>query len=236
MPTAAGPSCAARCLIGADGIHSGNPRPDVPRRSRRAMGRRDHVAGGRSGRNRCAPAPPFVGAWHAPGTGWWIYPISEPDAEGLRAHQLELPRSKLSTPSHGWQQRGGSALSRSPISRIISRGFPLRTGWMCPRCWRRADCAYENPMIDREPLSTWVDGLVSPLMGDAAHAMYPTGFERGEPGDRENRRPPNDRGKWMLGPIGVTPGGGWRPMTRRSARAGFAMCRCATAGRGPSAF
>ena len=29
-------------------------------------------------------------------------------------------------------------------------------------------------MIDRDPVSTWVDGPVA-LMGDAAHAMYPTG-------------------------------------------------------------
>lgn len=38
----------------------------------------------------------------------------------------------------------------------------------------KADLAYENPMIDRDPVSTWVDGPVA-LMGDAAHAMYPTG-------------------------------------------------------------
>jgi len=29
-------------------------------------------------------------------------------------------------------------------------------------------------MIDRDPVSTWVDGPVA-LIGDAAHAMYPTG-------------------------------------------------------------
>jgi len=39
---------------------------------------------------------------------------------------------------------------------------------------RSADCAYMNPMIDRDPIPTWVDGSVA-LMGDAAHAMYPTG-------------------------------------------------------------
>ncbi len=38
----------------------------------------------------------------------------------------------------------------------------------------RAEVAYENPMIDRDPVPTWRDGPVA-LMGDAAHAMYPTG-------------------------------------------------------------
>ena len=37
-----------------------------------------------------------------------------------------------------------------------------------------ASVAYENPMIDRDPVDTWRDGPVA-LMGDAAHAMYPTG-------------------------------------------------------------
>ncbi len=43
-----------------------------------------------------------------------------------------------------------------------------------PDLLRRSDVSYENPMIDRDPVSTWHDGPVV-LMGDAAHAMYPTG-------------------------------------------------------------
>ncbi len=43
-----------------------------------------------------------------------------------------------------------------------------------PDMLRRSDVAYENPMIDRDPVPTWQDGPVV-LMGDAAHAMYPTG-------------------------------------------------------------
>ncbi|MEC8130773.1 MAG: FAD-dependent monooxygenase, partial [Pseudomonadota bacterium] len=43
-----------------------------------------------------------------------------------------------------------------------------------PDLIRGADAAYENPMIDRDPVATWVDGPVA-LMGDAAHPMYPTG-------------------------------------------------------------
>ncbi len=37
---------------------------------------------------------------------------------------------------------------------------------------------FENPMIDRDPVPTWCDGPVV-LLGDAAHAMYPTGSNGG---------------------------------------------------------
>ena len=43
-----------------------------------------------------------------------------------------------------------------------------------PAMLRGAEDVYEYPMIDRDPVPTWVDGRVA-LMGDAAHAMYPTG-------------------------------------------------------------
>jgi 2-polyprenyl-6-methoxyphenol hydroxylase-like FAD-dependent oxidoreductase len=39
---------------------------------------------------------------------------------------------------------------------------------------RGADEVFEYPMIDRDPVSTWVDARVA-LLGDAAHVMYPTG-------------------------------------------------------------
>jgi 2-polyprenyl-6-methoxyphenol hydroxylase-like FAD-dependent oxidoreductase len=43
-----------------------------------------------------------------------------------------------------------------------------------PAMLRGADVVYEYPMIDRDPIPTWVDGNVA-LLGDAAHVMYPTG-------------------------------------------------------------
>ncbi|MBO3090034.1 flavin-dependent oxidoreductase [Cellulomonas dongxiuzhuiae] len=43
-----------------------------------------------------------------------------------------------------------------------------------PDLLARAEVVYENPMIDRDPVPTWQDGPVL-LVGDAAHAMYPTG-------------------------------------------------------------
>ena len=39
---------------------------------------------------------------------------------------------------------------------------------------RGANEIFEYPMIDRDPVPTWVDGRVA-LLGDAAHVMYPTG-------------------------------------------------------------
>ncbi|MCE8534657.1 FAD-dependent monooxygenase [Ruegeria pomeroyi] len=51
----------------------------------------------------------------------------------------------------------------------------FRYDWLdVPAMLAQADCAYENPMIDRDTVSSSVDGRVA-LMGDAAHAMYPTG-------------------------------------------------------------
>jgi len=43
-----------------------------------------------------------------------------------------------------------------------------------PAMLRGAAEVFEYPMIDREPIPTWVDGNVV-LLGDAAHVMYPTG-------------------------------------------------------------
>ena len=43
-----------------------------------------------------------------------------------------------------------------------------------PALLRGAAEVFEYPMIDRDPVPTWVDGPVA-LLGDAAHVMYPTG-------------------------------------------------------------
>ena len=39
---------------------------------------------------------------------------------------------------------------------------------------RGASEVFEYPMIDRDPVPTWVDGRAA-LLGDAAHVMYPVG-------------------------------------------------------------
>jgi 2-polyprenyl-6-methoxyphenol hydroxylase-like FAD-dependent oxidoreductase len=47
-----------------------------------------------------------------------------------------------------------------------------------PALLRGAADVYEYPMIDRDPVPTWVDGRAA-LLGDAAHVMYPTGSNGG---------------------------------------------------------
>ncbi len=50
-----------------------------------------------------------------------------------------------------------------------------RQDWIdIPALLRGAAQVYEYPMIDRDPVPTWVDDRVA-LLGDAAHVMYPTG-------------------------------------------------------------
>ncbi len=43
-----------------------------------------------------------------------------------------------------------------------------------PAMLKGAGDIYEYPMIDRDPVPSWVEGRVV-LMGDAAHVMYPVG-------------------------------------------------------------
>ena len=51
----------------------------------------------------------------------------------------------------------------------------MKYDWLdVPAMLAQCSVAFENPMIDRDPIDTWNDGPVL-LIGDAAHPMYPTG-------------------------------------------------------------
>ncbi len=100
-----------------------------------------------------------------------IYPISAPDADGLAT--INWIAEMTLDASDGWQSTGW--FRPVEIEEFAENFEAFKYDWLdVPDMLRKADVSYENPMIDREPVETWVDGGVA-LMGDAAHAMYPTG-------------------------------------------------------------
>lgn len=100
-----------------------------------------------------------------------IYPISKPDADGLSLVNWIAEITKET--SGGWT--GDGWFRAVELAEFAHHFEEFRYDWLdVPAMLAQADCAYENPMIDRDPVASWVDGPVA-LMGDAAHAMFPTG-------------------------------------------------------------
>ena len=100
-----------------------------------------------------------------------IYPISKPKADGTAL--INWIAELTMDINEGWPE--DSWFKEVPIESFIHHFEEFRYDWLdVPAMLRKADCGYMNPMIDRDPVCTWVDGPVA-LMGDAAHAMYPTG-------------------------------------------------------------
>lgn len=100
-----------------------------------------------------------------------IYPISKIDADGTAL--INWIAEVTMDNSEGWPN---DSWFREVETDSFAHHFEeFRYDWLdVPSMLRNTECAYMNPMIDRDPVSTWVDGPVA-LMGDAAHAMYPTG-------------------------------------------------------------
>ena len=105
-----------------------------------------------------------------------FYPISHPDPQtGLS--MINWIAEVTMDNTEGWKQRGW--FRQVSVDDFVHHFDDWIWDWLdVPAMIRQADSAYENPMIDRDPVPTWRDGPVA-LIGDAAHAMYPTGSNGG---------------------------------------------------------
>jgi 2-polyprenyl-6-methoxyphenol hydroxylase-like FAD-dependent oxidoreductase len=105
-----------------------------------------------------------------------FYPISHPDPEtGLSV--INWIAEVTMDNSEGWKQSGWFRQVRT--AEFAHHFDNWVWDWLdVPALIRNADSVFENPMIDRDPVPTWRDGPVL-LLGDAAHAMYPTGSNGG---------------------------------------------------------
>ena len=160
---------SGRLLIGADGIHSAIRAQMHPTQPPihwggivmwRGVTRAKAIRTGSS----------FVGLGRAR-RRLVLYPISEPDAQGLSL--INWIAEITYDDSHNWQKTG--YYSETPIEDFAPLFDDMVYDWLdFPAMLRDSEVAYENPMIDRDPIAPWNDGPVL-LLGDAAHPMFPTG-------------------------------------------------------------
>jgi 2-polyprenyl-6-methoxyphenol hydroxylase-like FAD-dependent oxidoreductase len=101
-----------------------------------------------------------------------FYPISQPDADTGLATINWIAEITVDN-TGGWGD--GDWNKKVPVESFIEHFEGWNYDWLdVPAMLRGADEIFEYPMIDREPVPTWVDGHAA-LLGDAAHVMYPTG-------------------------------------------------------------
>ncbi len=155
-------------LIGADGIHSAvraQMHPEQPP---------IHWGGAMMWRGTTRARPLRTGASFI-GLGTHkqrmvIYPISAPDEDGLASINwiAEVTYDSAEQYPTGW-------FRPARVEDFIEHFEDWTYDWLdVKELLKGAELVFENPMIDRDPVPTWQDRNVA-LMGDAAHAMYPTG-------------------------------------------------------------
>ncbi len=176
--------------------HRARRRLDIGGRRLAAHRRRRHPLGGRAQMHPAQPPIHWGGAVMWRGTTWAkpirtgasfvglgthrhrmvFYPISHPDPKtGLS--MINWIAEVTMDNAEGWKQSGW--FRPVETKEFVHHFEDWIWDWLdVPALIRQADGAFENPMIDRDPVPTWQDGPVA-LLGDAAHAMYPTGSNGG---------------------------------------------------------
>ena len=101
-----------------------------------------------------------------------FYPISQPDPDTGLADINWIAEITVDN-TGGWQH--GDWNKKVKHAEFMHHFEDWHHDWIdVPAMLLGAEDVYEYPMIDRDPIPTWVDGNVA-LLGDAAHVMYPTG-------------------------------------------------------------
>jgi len=104
-----------------------------------------------------------------------FYPISRAGADGLA--DINWVAEITVDNAGGWQN--GDWNKKVGHDAFIHHFERWTHDWIdIPAMLRGAGDVWEYPMIDRDPVPTWVEGNVA-LLGDAAHVMYPTGSNGG---------------------------------------------------------
>ncbi len=101
-----------------------------------------------------------------------FYPITPPDPVSGLATINWIAEITVDN-AQGWQH--GDWNRRVQLQDFIHHFADWNYGWLdVPAMLRGAKEVFEYPMIDRDPVPSWVEGPVA-LLGDAAHVMYPVG-------------------------------------------------------------